>query len=183
MSLCDEPDFPVYLRGCEEKDLTLHTAKIKIDKEEEKMAKQVTPNMSDDEVRAIVDTLDISDQNAAREIMKDASPRQVFMVVMPHGFKKQPDIASKMEGIDGTVAWVIEGEGGGSFAMSFSGGQLKVSEGAPPDARATVTLSVDTWKKIANGETNPPMAFMQGMMRVTGDMGFLIQLQNVMPQM
>jgi|GEM_PF-303845 len=147
------------------------------------MAKAITPSMSDDEVRAIVDTLDINDQNATREVMKDASPRQVFMVVMPHGFKKQPDIAAKMEGIEGTVLWVIEGEGGGSFAMSFGGGNLQVKEGEVADARATVTLSVDTWKKIAAGETNPPMAFMQGMMRVTGDMGFLIQLQNVMPQM
>ena len=147
------------------------------------MAQKVTPNMSDDEVRAIVDTMDINDPNAAREVMKDASPRQVFMVVMPHGFSKQPDIAAKMEGIEGTVVWVIEGEGGGSFAMTFGGGKLQIKQGDVPDARATVTLSVDTWKKIANGETNPPMAFMQGMMRVTGDMGFLIQLQNVMPQM
>jgi putative sterol carrier protein len=151
-------------------------------KEERKMAK-ITPDMSDDDVRAVVDGLNVDDQDAAREALKDASPRQVFMIAMPHGLKRQPDIKEKLEGIEGTVVWVIEGDGGGSYAMIFGGGDLNVQEGEVADARATVTLSVDTWKKMANNETNPPMAFMQGLMKVTGDMGFLMQLQNVMPQM
>lgn len=144
---------------------------------------EITPNMTDDEVRAVIDQLDVNDPEAARQAMKNATPRQVFMVAMPHGFKRQPDIKEKLEGIEGTVMWVIEGEGGGTYSMTFSGGNLEVKEGEVPEPRATVTLSLDTWKKIANGETNPPMAFMQGLMKVTGDMGFLIQLQNVMPQM
>lgn len=144
---------------------------------------EITPDMSDDQVREVLDTLDINDQNAMREAMKNATPRQAFVVAVPYGFSKQPDIASKMEGIEGSIAWVIEGDGGGKFVFVFGGGNLTVEEGEKEDARATVTLSMETWKKIANGETNPPMAFMQGMMKVTGDMGFLMQLQNVMPQM
>ena len=147
------------------------------------MAKEITPNMSEAEVRAVIDTLDLSDPNSVREASKNATPKQAFMYAIPYGLTKQPDIKSKMEGIEGTVCWVIEGDGGGAYSMIFGGGDLKVKEGEAADARATVTLSVDTWKKIANNETNPPMAFMQGLMRVTGDMGFLIQLQNVMPQM
>lgn len=147
------------------------------------MAQEILPTMSDDEVRKVIDTLDLNDPNAIREASKNASPRQAFMVAMPYGLQKQPDISAKLEGIEGTVMWVIEGDGGGTYSMVFGGGTIKVKEGEVADPRATVSLSLDTWKKIANGETNPPMAFMQGMMRVTGDMGFLIQLQNVMPQM
>jgi len=144
---------------------------------------EITPNMSDDEVRAVIKGLDMNDQNAAKEAMKNATLKQLFMVAMPYGLTQQPDIKSKLEGIEGIVVWEFEGEGGGTYAMNFGGGDLKVTEGDVADCRAKVSLSVDTWKKIANGETNPPMAFMQGMMKVTGDMGFLIQLQNVMPQM
>ncbi len=146
------------------------------------MAAEVNPNMSDDEVRGVLDGIDMNDQTALREAMKNASPRQVFCVAMPHGLSKQPDIQSKMAGIEGTVLWVVEGEGGGKFAMIFGGGELKVEEG-DVEARATVTLSTDTWKEISAGNTNPQMAFMQGQMKVTGDMSFLMQLQSVMPQM
>ena len=146
------------------------------------MAQQITPDMSDEQVKSILDSIDPTDQKALREALQTASPRQVFMVAMPLAFSKQPDIASKMGGIEGTVLWVIEGEGGGKFAMKFGGGNMEVSEGET-DARATVTLSIDTWRDIAAGKTNPQMAFMQGKMTVNGDMGFLIQLQGVMPQM
>jgi len=146
------------------------------------MAKQITPDMSDDDVRALLDEIGFEDQNALKEAMQTASPKQVFMVAMPHGLSKQPDIASKMAGIEGTVLWVIEGDGGGKFAMIFGGGELKVQEG-DVEARSTVTLSIDTWKEMSSGQTNPQMAFMQGKMTVTGDMSFLMQLQGVMPQM
>jgi len=145
------------------------------------MAK-ITPDMSDDAVRAALDELDMNDQNALREAMLEASPKQVFLVAMPHGLSKQPDIADKLKGIEGSVLWVVEGEGGGKFGMIFEGGELKVQEG-DLEARATVTLSIDTWKEMSSGATNPQMAFMQGKMQVAGDMSFLIQLQGVMPQM
>ncbi len=144
---------------------------------------EVTPETTDDELRAILDGLDLNDADAAKEVMKNATPRQVFMVAMPHGMTKQADIKEKLTGIEASVLWVIEGEGGGSFGMVFSGGELKMEEGDKPDATATVTLDVSTWKEMASGETNPQAAFMAGKMQIAGDMSILMQLQGVMPSM
>lgn len=144
---------------------------------------EVTPETTDDELKKILDGIDLTDQEASRAVMKNATPRQVFMVAMPYGMSKQPDIKEKLAGIEASVLWVIEGDGGGSFGMTFSGGELTMEEGDKPDATATVTLSVDTWKEMANGDTNPQAAFMSGKMQVAGDMSILMQLQGIMPSM
>ena len=146
------------------------------------MAK-VTPDMSDDQVVEILGGIDAGDQNALREAMKDASPRQAFMVAIPWGIKAQPDVASQLAGIEGSILWVVEGDGGGKFALIFGGGDIKVEEGDKDDATATVTLDIDTWKEMAAGETNPQAAFMAGKVQISGDLSLLMQIQGVMPQM
>jgi len=143
----------------------------------------VTPETTDDELRKILDGLDLTDQSGMRDVMKDATPRQAFMVAMPYGLEKQPDIKTSLAGIEGSVLWVVEGEGGGSYAMIFSGGELKVEEGDKPDATATVTLDISTWKEMMSGETNPQAAFMAGKVQIAGDMSLLMQIQGVMPAM
>jgi len=147
------------------------------------MGKVVTPQTSDGEIKAILDGLDLSNQSAMREVMKDATPRQAFMVAMPYGLTKQPDIKATLAGIEGSVLWVIEGQGGGKYAMIFSGGEMKVAEGDKPDATATVTVDMQTWKELLAGETNPQAAFMAGKVQISGDMSLLMQIQGVMPAM
>ena len=147
------------------------------------MAKEVTPQTTDDELKAILDEMDLTNPEAMRGVMKNATPRQAFMVAMPYGLEKQPDIKSSLAGIEGSVLWVVEGEGGGSFAMIFSGGDLKVQEGPKDDATATVTLDISTWKEMLSGETNPQAAFMAGKVQIEGDLSLLMQIQGVMPAM
>jgi len=147
------------------------------------MAKQVTPDMSDDQVIEILNEIGASDQNALREVMKNASPRQAFVVAIPWGIKAQPDVASQLSGIQGSVLWVVEGEGGGKYVLNFSGGEVSVEEGDKPDATATVTLDIDTWKELSSGETNPQAAFMSGKVQIAGDLSLLMQIQSVMPGM
>jgi len=146
------------------------------------MSDKVTPDMSDDQVVAILEKIG-SDQNKLREAMKDASPKQAFMVAIPWGIKSQPEAAAQLSGIEGSVLWVVEGEGGGKYCLNFSGGQINVTEGDKPDATATVTLDAATWKEMASGETNPQAAFMAGKVQIAGDLSLLMQIQGVMPQM
>lgn len=147
------------------------------------MAKEVTPETTDDELKAILDEMDLSNPEAMRGVMKNATPRQAFVVAMPYGLEKQPDIKSSLAGIEGSVLWVVEGEGGGKYAMVFSGGELKVEEGEKSDATATVTLDIGTWKEMLSGETNPQAAFMAGKVQIEGDLSLLMQIQGVMPAM
>ena len=146
------------------------------------MATLVTPDMSDDQVIAILNSIG-GDQNKLKEAMKDASPKQAFGIAIPWGIKAQPEVAAQLAGIEGSVLWVVEGAGGGKYALKFSGGNLTVSEGDLPDATAVVTLDISTWKEMTRGETNPQAAFMAGKVQIAGDLSLLMQIQGILPQM
>lgn len=115
--------------------------------------------------------------------MANASPKQAFMVAIPFGIQSQPAMAAQLSGIEGSVLWVVEGEGGGKYCLNFSGGKISVAEGDKPDATAIVTLDLGTWKELTSGETNPQAAFMAGKIQIAGDLSLLMQIQGVMPQM
>ncbi len=144
---------------------------------------QVTPDMSDDQVVEVLKGIGAGNQDALRDAMKGASPRQAFMIAIPWGIEADPATASQLAGIEGSICWVIEGDGGGAYVLNFSGGKINVEEGQKDDATATVTLDVDTWKELTSGETNPQAAFMGGKIQIAGDLSLLMQIQGVLPAM
>lgn len=50
-------------------------------------------------------------------------------------------------------------------------------------ADATITLSFDDFKAMANGKLSGAFAFMTGKLRIDGDMGVAMQLQSVTAKM
>lgn len=48
------------------------------------------------------------------------------------------------------------------------------------DADATVSVDWNDFAKLAKGEMDPTMAFMQGKLKVAGDMSVVMQLQGLM---
>jgi putative sterol carrier protein len=48
------------------------------------------------------------------------------------------------------------------------------------DADCTITVSKDDFESIAAGELNPTAAFMQGKMKIDGDMSVAMQLSQVL---
>lgn len=51
-----------------------------------------------------------------------------------------------------------------------------VSDGSGKSADCTITVSLETFEKIFKGELDPTSAFMQGKLRVAGDMGLAMKL-------
>lgn len=145
------------------------------------MADVVTPNSSADEIKAIIDAVG-GDRNALREKLKDATPKQVFEIVLPYGFTKNPQAADKLKGTNAVYQFDIEGDGGGQWQLKLAGGALAVASGAPDAAQCTITMKVDDWKAMNAGTLNPQAAFMQGKLRFKGDMSLAMKLGTVLGQ-
>lgn len=65
----------------------------------------------------------------------------------------------------------------GKLLLDGEAGQASNEDG---DADATLSLKWDNFIKMAKGEMDPTMAFMQGKLKVSGDMSVAMQLKELM---
>jgi putative sterol carrier protein len=83
---------------------------------------------------------------------------------------------SRIEGIDHSYLFVIEGEG--QWVVDVRDGSVRVTEGGG-DADVTISLGAETFEKLASGRQNPVMAYMTGKLKVHGDTGAALKLQKL----
>ncbi len=89
------------------------------------------------------------------------------------------------KGVQLTIQQVITGtpEGEARYWSSISDGQISGGNGDAPNADVTITQDYDTAAALNRQELNPQAAFMQGKLKVTGNMGKLLQHQGVLQAM
>ncbi|MCF6329003.1 MAG: SCP2 sterol-binding domain-containing protein [Henriciella sp.] len=68
----------------------------------------------------------------------------------------------------------------GDIGKLFIDGSAGQVDNTDSDADATVSVDWEDFKKLAAGEMDPTMAFMQGKLKVAGDMSVAMQLQGLM---
>jgi len=100
--------------------------------------------------------------NSVQEIFAD----------MDEGFN--PD---KAEGVDAIFQFDLTGDNGGKYWVKVQNKQVESHEGEHPSPTLTITSTADDYIALVNGELNPMMAFMQGKVKVKGDMGLALKLQ------
>ena len=71
----------------------------------------------------------------------------------------------------------------GDAGKLFIDGAAGVANNDDSDADATVKVDWDDFVKISGGEMDPTMAFMQGKLKVDGDMSVAMQLQTLMSKL
>ncbi|MFT3723016.1 MAG: SCP2 sterol-binding domain-containing protein [Hyphomonadaceae bacterium] len=64
----------------------------------------------------------------------------------------------------------------GKLFIDGAAGKASNEDGA---ADATITVAFDDFLKLAQGALDPTMAFMQGKLKVAGDMGVAMKLQSL----
>ena len=79
---------------------------------------------------------------------------------------------------ESSIQFNIAGEGGGNWTLEVKGGKCEVKEGTAAGAKATVNTDAETWVGINTGKVNAMQAFMTGKIKVQGNMGELMKLQN-----
>jgi putative sterol carrier protein len=109
--------------------------------------------------------------------MAAASVKDVFEKHMPDRLRNRPDVVAKIASV---YQFNISGPEGGQWAVDCTapGGAVRAGQGS--DARCTVSCSDADFLDIVNGRLNAQMAFMSGRLRIQGDMGLAMKLQQIL---
>jgi len=89
-------------------------------------------------------------------------------------------IPEKAGATKATIQFDLSGDGGGKWWMKIHDGAAETGKGdAPEPANLTMLASADDWVKIATGKLDGTAAFMQGKLKIKGDMGLAIKYQSL----
>lgn len=102
---------------------------------------------------------------------KVSSVQEIFENI-DQGF--DPD---KAEGVDAIFQFNLTGDDGGQYWIKVVDKQAEVHEGTHDNPTMVITSSAQDYIDLVNGELNPMSAFMQGKVKVKGDMGLALKLQ------
>ena len=105
------------------------------------------------------------------------SVKDVFERHMPERLKNKPDVVSK---INAVYQFNISGPSGGSWSVDCTRPGGAIANGTAPAAKCTVTCTDADFLNIVNGKLNAQMAFMAGKLKIQGDMGLAMKLQQIL---
>ena len=90
---------------------------------------------------------------------------------------EDPALAAAAADLDLTIQYEVTGAPGGkrAYGIRFDHGSAAVEVGAHDDAPVSFTLDYDTAAAIAKGELSAQAAFMQGRLKLGGDVSVLIR--------
>jgi putative sterol carrier protein len=88
-------------------------------------------------------------------------------------------IPEKAGATNATIAFDLSGDGGGKWWVKIHEGKAESGKGDPADA-VNLTLLADAhdWVNIMTGKLDGTAAFMQGKLKIKGDMGLAIKMQS-----
>ncbi len=109
--------------------------------------------------------------------MAAESVKEIFDRQMPERLRSKPDVVSK---INAVYQFNISGPNGGQWTVDCTKPGGSVSAGGSAAATCTVNATDDDFLNIVNGKLNAQMAFMSGKLRIQGDMGLAMKLQQIL---
>jgi putative sterol carrier protein len=96
-----------------------------------------------------------------------------LMSRMPKAFR--PEMAN---GVNTTLQYHLTGEEGGDWIVRIQDGQCTVTEGVAENPNMSLTADAQDYKNVILGVTNAMQAFMQGKLKLSGDLAMAMKLPN-----
>lgn len=87
---------------------------------------------------------------------------------------------SRVQGINAVMFFDLSGEGGGQWTLTLKDDGVTVENGKTATPNVTFSMAAQDFIAVANGTLNPVSAFMQGKVRISGDIGLAMRLQSLL---
>jgi putative sterol carrier protein len=97
-----------------------------------------------------------------------------LMEKMPGAF-----IPDKAQGVDAVIQFKFTGAEAGDWVAVINDGKVEVSQGTHPSPRMTLTADSADYVRIFTGELDGMQAFMQGKIRLAGDLNLAMKLMQM----
>jgi putative sterol carrier protein len=85
-------------------------------------------------------------------------------------------IPEKAAGVDASIQLKLTGAQAGDWYVTIKDGKCTTGEGAVATPKLTVSVDGDDFMKIFSGKMDGMQAFMQGKLRLTGDMSLAMKM-------
>jgi putative sterol carrier protein len=92
---------------------------------------------------------------------------------MPDAFQ-----ADKAGSAKAVINLELTGDEGGEFALDIADGKCEVHEALADPADVKVTMSAADFALLTKGRLNPVQAFMGGKIKISGNVGMVMQMLN-----
>lgn len=109
--------------------------------------------------------------------MSDLTAKEIFETKIPERLANKPDVVAS---INNSYQFDLSGEGGGKWVVDLTEPGGKVFEGDKADPGVTVSMAASDFVALVEGKLNAQMAFLQGKLKIKGDMGLALKLQSVL---
>lgn len=87
-----------------------------------------------------------------------------------------------IEGMNTTYSLDLTGDEGGVYGLKFAEGEAEIINGDPGEVDCSLKMSVGDFKKLLAGNLNSTASFMMGKLKVKGNIGLALKLENVLKQ-
>ncbi len=105
------------------------------------------------------------------------SVKDVFERHIPAKLRAKPDVVAKIAAV---YQFDIAGSGGGKWTVDCTQPGGRIQAGPAANAKCTVAATDQDFLAIVNGKLAPQMAFLSGKLKIQGDMGLAMKLQQIL---
>ena len=109
----------------------------------------------------------------------DISPTEFFVNWAPRQVMEDGVRRAKLSGLDSTIQFVIQGEGGGSYFLVVASGRLEGFVGTAEDPDLALELDMETWRQLNSGQIKAPNAVMKRRLRFKGRLDLALKLHFI----